>query len=235
MKIAKKSWERNACPLALALLILCFVSIALMLISPSLWFYGAYTDCGAYTEISAIILGASALLCGLFFLWRTYSRPCTLAVVSFLLAVALVFGGALCIITSYSEEIEQVEMNLAYSSQLKEWEDTDPTPDTEITIVDLRKMGSEPSAYIRFRGSRALFAELIIGIIGVMSFIVSAFFLFYCVVWILRYISATADKRVIRARKKAYKEIDKFHAYKEKGVMSDEEFEDVRQRILDTL
>lgn len=76
------------------------------------------------------------------------------------------------------------------------------------------------------------------GLIGlIVSWIAIAAYLYYAIISIIRICrkDRLSEKAKIRIREKAYKKIDQYHDYLQKGIITEEEYNETRQRILNEL
>lgn len=231
MKNAKRTWERVLILLVVIALSLCIlISIGVLL-----WvlLHPADSDLAA---LGPGITAAILLIICIVFLRRAYSYPLPLALLSLVLAGALFGSGVAYIVAA---DFESIEPNLNYAEERAAWESTDPTPDTEITLSDILIMESSPDKTFSVSTKESVLADYAYFGSGIACFACAAAFFLYFFVWLARLFSPAFQKaklrRVISTSEAAYAQIERFYELKEKGIMTEEEYQENRQRILDTL
>ena len=231
MKSVKRSWERVLVLLVVITLSLCtLISIGVLL-----WVL-LHPACSELAALGPGIAAASLLIICIVFLRRAYSYPLPLALLSLVLAGALFGSGVFYIVAT---PFESIEPNPNYAEERAAWESTDPTPDTEITLSDILRMESSPEKTFSVRTKESVLADYAYFGSGIVCFAGSAAFFLYSFVWLSRFFSPVFQKtrlrRVISTSEAAYAQIERFYELKEKGIMTEEEYQENRQRILDTL
>lgn len=232
MKIAKRPWERRlTIGVVISLAVIVLVSAGI-----SLWAElcaNIHRDELQFWSLG-ISAGALVLVCAIF-LWRTYSHPLLLSLLSLVIAVALFIAAVCFIVTEFCCSVELPN----YESQYAEWASTDPTPDTDITYSDRLKMGSSPDRYICAQTDSSRLADVVYFICGGACLVCSILLFVYSCIWLPRFFTPFQEKQNqkadIRKREKAFAQIEKFHEYKEKGIMTEEEYQENRQRVLESL
>lgn len=177
--------------------------------------------------------------------------------------IALLLSVILCVTSAvgYYTNMEYVYPlycidNPNYEQELIEWEkkwevkeqEREETAESEYDIDDAiifatKRIADKPSAEIEtFPESKGILDSFNI-YINVITIIGTVVYLLYAVYNLIRIVSipiksiqnSQRRKRSATIHEKAYAQIDKFHDYLQRGVINQEEYEDNRRRILESL
>jgi len=242
MKTEKKPWERG---LTITVIILLAVSV---LISAGICFWvELYADVRAgnsnYVWGLCISAGTLLLVC-VFFLRRSYSHPFALSLCALIITFAM-FISSVCF---FQIDFYCLVENPNYETEYAEWvsgEGDQTAADSSSSDSALerarrrRYYAQPPEKYIRAQTNTSRFADSVCIVCGIFSGICALLFFIYFFFWLPRFFVPLQHKRnqtkAIKKREKAFAQIEKFHEYRERGIMTEEEYQESRQRILDSI
>ena len=176
--------------------------------------------------------GGIVLLHCVLYLRKTFSFPLLYAFLSLLLVLAILVGTVFLFTSSFDYPAK----NENYDEELAAWEERkEEASGKDLFLLLLHK----PDETIRVEPSNAATLYVLCYTSGGLCCAAVCFYFVYFFVCLSRFIKPLAlrrkNKKEFSRREAAYAQIEKFHEYKEKGIMTEEEYQENRQRILDTL